>query len=56
MIKIDAQTRNPGAMNNFLKPAIVVTDCSSGALRAKTTDPIIHSVHPIQPYLSAESL
>jgi hypothetical protein len=53
---MDAQTRKPGARKSFLKPAIVVTDCSSGALRAKTTDPIIHSVQPIQPYLLDGSL
>ena len=53
IINIDAQTRKPGARNSRLKLAIVVTDCSSGALRARTTDPIIQSVHPIQPYLSA---
>jgi len=53
MTRMDAQTRNPGARNSRLKLAIVVTDCSSGAFSAKTTDPIIHSVQPIQPCLSA---
>jgi hypothetical protein len=56
IINIDAQTRKPGARNSRLKLAIVVTDCSSGALRARTTDPMIQSVQPIQPCLSAISL
>ena len=46
----DAQTRKPGDRNSFLKPSIVVTDCSSGALSARMTEPMIQSVHPIQPF------
>ena len=45
----EAQTRNPGDKNIFLNSWMVVTDCSSGALRAIMTAPIIQSVHPIQP-------
>jgi hypothetical protein len=46
----DAHTKKPGERNSFLKPSIVVTDCSSGALSARMTDPMIQSVHPIHPY------
>lgn len=52
----DPQTRNPTDRNIFLNSLIVVTDCSSGALRAMITAPIIQSVHPIQPCKGGISL
>lgn len=48
-IQSDAQTRNPGERKSFLKPLMVVTDCSSGALRARMVAPNMHKVHPIHP-------
>jgi hypothetical protein len=45
----DPHTRKPGDRKSFLKAAIVVTLCCSGALRARIVAPMIHNVQPIHP-------
>lgn len=55
-IATDPQDRNPGARNNFLKSAMFVTLCSSGAFRARMEAPRIHWMDPIQPKRDSFSL
>jgi hypothetical protein len=45
----DAHTRKPGERKSFLNALMVVTDCSSGALRARMVAPKMQRVQPIQP-------
>jgi len=42
-------TRYPGEIKYFKNSGMVLTDCSWGALRARMTEPRMHSVQPIQP-------
>jgi len=45
----EPHTRNPGERNSFLKAAMVVTLCCSGAFKARMVAPIMHNMQPIQP-------
>lgn len=54
-MSIDPQARKPGERNRALKALMVVTDCSSGALRARMVAPRMQRIQPIQPCGSAPS-
>jgi len=55
-IATDPQDRNPAERKSFLKSAIFVTLCSSGAFRARMEAPRIHWMDPIQPKRDSFSL
>ena len=55
-IATDPQDKKPGARNSFLKSAMFVTLCSSGAFRARMEAPRIHWMDPIQPKRDSFSL
>lgn len=43
------QTRKPTERKRCLNPLMVVTDCCSGALRARMVAPMMQRMQPIQP-------
>ena len=55
-IATDPHERKPGARNSFLKSAMFVTLCSSGAFKARIEAPRIHWMDPIQPKRDSFSL
>ena len=55
-IATDPHERKPGERNSFLKSAMFVTLCSSGAFRARMEAPRIHWMDPTQPKRESFSL